>query len=156
MSFLSFSSPLGDITLFEHNEALVAMDWGRAPGGTETPFLLDVRRQLEDYFDGHRTTFSVTLDPAGSAFQKKVWAAIRQIPYGHVSTYGTLAHEVDSAPRAVGGACGRNPIPIIVPCHRVLAANGALGGYSGLNGLETKRFLLGLEGWSGQPDGHDL
>ncbi|MDR3439602.1 methylated-DNA--[protein]-cysteine S-methyltransferase [Telmatospirillum sp.] len=147
MSHLSFPSPLGDITLFEYQDALVALDWGRVDGGEETSLLATARQQLDDYFDGKLRRFSLPLAPDGSAFQKKVWTAIERIPYGQVSSYGSLAHEVDSGPRAIGGACGRNPIPIIVPCHRVLGSGGSLGGYSGLDGLETKRFLLSLEGW---------
>lgn len=147
MSHLSFKSPVGDLTLFEHHDSLVALDWGWVEGGNETELLAAARRQLEEYFDGERKTFDLPLAPDGSAFQKKVWSALQSIPYGSVLNYGMLAHQLGSAPRAIGGACARNPLPIIVPCHRVLAANGALGGYSGMDGIDTKRFLLALEGW---------
>ena len=150
MSHYSFTSPLGDLTAFEHKGKLVALEWGRVDGGSDVPVLRTTEAQLDEYFDGQRKTFDLPLDPDGSSFQRKVWSALRRIPYGSVSSYGTLAHEVDSAPRAIGGACGRNPLPIIIPCHRVVAAGGSLGGYSGFDGLETKRFLLALEGWTGQ------
>ncbi|HSV28519.1 MAG TPA: MGMT family protein, partial [Candidatus Omnitrophota bacterium] len=83
--------------------------------------------------------------PMGTPFQMKVWAALAAIPYGKTRTYGDLALEFGTAPRALGGACGRNPLPILVPCHRVLATNRTLGGYSGMDGVETKEFLLRLE-----------
>lgn len=141
-------SPVGTLTLFEDQDALVALDWGWVEGGTETPLLEAARQQLEDYFAGQRQDFALPLAPHGTAFQQKVWTAMAAIPYGQTRTYGQLAGLLGTAPRAVGGACGRNPLPIIVPCHRVLAAQGRLGGYSGLDGLESKRFLLTLEGWT--------
>lgn len=146
MPYLSCSSPLGDLTLFEEDGAIVALDWGSAEGGAETPLLKKAVDQLEAYFDGSRESFDLPLNPFGTAFQKKLWKALSDIPYGHTLTYGELAHKIDSGPRAIGGACGRNPIPIIIPCHRVLASNGKMGGYSGLGELDTKQFLLRLEG----------
>jgi methylated-DNA-[protein]-cysteine S-methyltransferase len=146
MSYYSFNSPLGDLTAFEENGDLVALEWGRVEGGHQTSVLRLAEQQLDDYFGGRRKSFDLPLAPDGTAFQKKVWAALQCIPYGSVSSYGHLAHDIDSGPRAVGGACGRNPLPIIIPCHRVLTVAGALGGYSGLDGLQTKRFLLILEG----------
>jgi methylated-DNA-[protein]-cysteine S-methyltransferase len=100
---------------------------------------------LEEYFAGTRRKFSVTLDPAGTPFQHRVWAALCEIPYGTTISYGELARRIGQpqASRAVGMANGRNPISIIVPCHRVIGANGTLTGYGG--GLERKRFLLALE-----------
>ena len=90
-------------------------------------------------------TKSLPLAPAGSPFEKRVWSAMQKIPYGETRCYGDLASDIRSAPRAVGGACGKNPIPIVIPCHRVLAKAG-LGGYSGAGGLDTKQALLRLEG----------
>lgn len=148
MSYLSFSSPLGILTVFAEGEALVSIDWGRAPetGAAQTPLLAEARAQLEAYFDGRLQVFDLPLAPAGTAFQKKVWKALQAIPYGLTLTYGELARKVKSAPRPVGGACGRNPIPIVIPCHRVLGADGALTGYSGGEGPATKEALLRLEG----------
>jgi methylated-DNA-[protein]-cysteine S-methyltransferase len=150
MSHVSFHSPLGDLTAFAEKGNLVALDWGRVESGAETDLLRETRRQLADYFAGRRKTFDLPLAPNGSVFQRKVWAAVCRIPFGSVSSYGGLAHQIDSAPRAVGGACGRNPLPILIPCHRVVAADGTLGGYSGFHGLDSKRFLLALEGWPGR------
>lgn len=102
-------------------------------------------RQLAEYFAGDRTSFDVPLAPVGNAFQQKVWALLRRIPYGQTRTYGQLAAELGDPglARAVGTANGRNPLSVIVPCHRVVGADGNLTGYAG--GLERKRFLLALE-----------
>ena len=148
MHYLSFSSPVGDLTLFEEDGKLISLDWGAVEGGVSSPLLEEAHRQLDDYFDGHRRSFDLLLAPMGTAFQRKVWRALQDIPYGSVSRYGELARLIDSGPRAVGSACGRNPLPIIIPCHRVIAADGSLGGYSGQDGLETKQFLLTLEGYT--------
>ena len=106
----------------------------------------DVRGQLAEYFAGDRTAFDLPLHPTGTAFQQRVWAALREIPYGETRSYGVQASAIGapvSASRAVGTANGQNPISIIVPCHRVIGANGALVGYGG--GLPAKRWLLGHE-----------
>lgn len=139
-------SPVGTLTLTERAGALVALNWGKQGTQTPTPLLKRAAEQLRAYFAGALTDFDLPLAPDGSDFQKKVWARMAQIPYGKLMTYGALAHTIHSAPRAVGGACGRNPIPIILPCHRVLAADGSLTGYSGAGGTDTKRLLLHLEG----------
>lgn len=145
MPQLSFLTPLGALTLTEEDGAIVALDWGRGRDQEETPLLVAAREQLQDYFDGQRTDFDLPLAPFGSAFQQKVWAALRAIPAGETRSYGDLALQLGSAARAVGQANGRNPIPIIIPCHRVVGAGGALGGYSGGEGAITKRYLLDLE-----------
>ena len=105
-----------------------------------------LRRQLDEYFDGRRREFDVPLAPAGTPFQQEVWAALLDIPYGATASYGEVAEAVGrpSAMRAVGGANGANPVPILIPCHRVIAADGTLGGFGG--GLERKVLLLELEG----------
>jgi methylated-DNA-[protein]-cysteine S-methyltransferase len=149
MAYLSVPSPIGDLTLFEEDGKLISLDWGAVEGGEETPLLLEAARQLDAYFDGTLKEFTLPLDPAGTAFQKKVWAAMEKIPYGAVRRYGDVAEELASGPRAVGGACGKNPIPVIIPCHRIIASDGTLGGYSGQDGIDTKRFLLTLEGIEG-------
>ena len=146
MNYRSIHSPLGELTLFEEDGKLVALDWGWVEGGGDAPVLTAARQQLDAYFDGRRRQFALPLALDGTPFQQKVWAALRRIPYGEVLNYGALAAQIGSAPRPVGGACARNPLPIIVPCHRVMAADGGLGGYSGLDGVNTKRFLLALEG----------
>lgn len=148
MPQLSLHSPLGDLTLTEEDGAIVALDWGRAPKEFqgETKLLTRAKNQLDAYFAGARQKFTLPLRPAGSAFQQSVWAAMQAIPYGQTLTYGEIAQQVEGSARAVGTACGANPIPIIIPCHRVLAAGGRLGGYSGDGGATTKRSLLRLEG----------
>lgn len=142
---LTIPSPVGDLTLAEEDGALVSIAWGGARQGNGSPLLAEAARQLDAYFAGARQNFDLPLNPAGSPFEQRVWTAMRRIPYGKTQCYGEFAEAIGSAPRAVGGACGRNPIPIVVPCHRVLAKTG-LGGYSGDGGLKTKQTLLSLEG----------
>jgi methylated-DNA-[protein]-cysteine S-methyltransferase len=146
MTQLSMHSPVGDLTISEDGGAVVSLDWGWGALQTETPLLREAKRQLERYFDGGLEQFELPLRPYGTTFRKQVWDAMLRIPYGSTQTYGKIAADVGSPARPVGGACGANPIPIIIPCHRVLGANGALGGYSGEGGTETKAFLLRLEG----------
>jgi methylated-DNA-[protein]-cysteine S-methyltransferase len=151
--FTEFSSPIGTLELRGTETALtgVFMDGHRheaprAEGAVrDAEPLREARQQLEEYFAGERRAFSLTLEPAGTEFQQRVWQALRAIPYGGTISYGELASRIGSprAVRAVGLANGRNPISIIVPCHRVIGADGSLTGYGG--GLERKRFLLALE-----------
>ena len=145
MPSISFHSPLGMLTLSEEDGVLVSLDWGQAPKNESTPLLENGRRQIDEYFDGVRTVFDLALDPHGTVFQQKVWKALQAIPYGCVQSYKDVALAVGSGPRAIGGACGRNPLPIIIPCHRVVASNGAMCGYSGMDGVDTKQYLIDLE-----------
>ncbi len=149
MPTLNVASALGPLTLVERDGALVRLGWDDAPdelpAGGPTPLLREAAAQLAAYFAGTLTAFDVPLAPAGTGFQKRVWQAMREIPYGETWTYGGLAKRAGTVPRAVGGACGANPIPVIIPCHRVLAANGGAGGYSGKGGLKTKALLLDIE-----------
>ena len=140
------TSPLGPMTISEQNGAIIALDWRSEPASDPTPLLRRAAKQLAEYFAGKRHSFDLPLAPQGTAFQQKVWKRMAKIPYGKAITYGDLAHAVGSAPRAIGGACGRNPIAIILPCHRVIGGSGALTGYSGAGGVNTKQFLLELEG----------
>jgi methylated-DNA-[protein]-cysteine S-methyltransferase len=146
MAHLSLHSPLGALTVFEDAGAVVVLEWGRAPAAETSPLLDEAKRQLDSYFGGRLRVFDLPLQPRGTPFQEDLWRLLAKIPYGTVLTYGALATRLKSAPRAVGGACGKNPIPILIPCHRVLAAGGFLGGYSGGTGIETKRALLRHEG----------
>jgi methylated-DNA-[protein]-cysteine S-methyltransferase len=146
MAHLSLHSPLGALTVFEDAGAVVVLEWGRAPAAETSPLLDEAKRQLDSYFGGRLTVFDLPLRPRGTPFQEGLWRLLAKIPYGTVLTYGALATRMKSAPRAIGGACGSNPIPILIPCHRVLAAGGFLGGYSGGTGIETKRALLRHEG----------
>lgn len=146
MPQLSLHAPIGDLTVSEDAGVIVALDWGWGAVQTETPLLRNTVDALQAYFDGESADFDIPLAPAGTAFQEGVWHALRQIPYGRTLSYGALARRLGTASRAVGGACAANPIPILIPCHRVVTADGALGGYSGEGGLDAKAALLRLEG----------
>jgi methylated-DNA-[protein]-cysteine S-methyltransferase len=145
MPSLSIPSPVGQLTIDEEDDAIVAIRWADEPAGNGSPLLAEAARQLDAYFAGQRSHFDLPLAPAGSSFEARVWSAMQLIPYGETRSYGDLASMIGSAPRPVGRACGHNPIPIVIPCHRVLA-RGGLGGYSGQGGLATKQSLLTLEG----------
>lgn len=138
-------SPLGMLTVFEEDGFIVRLRWGKGAEDS-TPLLEAARVQLTDYFAGRLTTFHLPVAPKGSDFEHVVWAELGRIPFGRTLTYGDLAARVNGVARAVGGACGANPIPIIIPCHRVLATGGGMGGFSAPGGVETKRRLLELEG----------
>ena len=140
-------TPAGPLLIVESGGKIAEI---RFAAGTEsdrddTPLLRRVTEQITEYFAGARRHFDLPLAPAATAFQARVRAAMQDIPYGQTRSYGELAHSAGGAPRAIGQACGANPLPLVVPCHRVVAANG-LGGYSGGKGLATKRALLALEG----------
>ena len=141
----SLHTPLGALTVSEEDGAIVALDWGQGRDREETPLLRRAADQLQDYFDGLRTDFDLTLKPMGSPFRLRVWEALRAIPHGETRSYADLARVLGTASRAVGGANGANPIPIIIPCHRVIGAGGTIGGYTGEGGIATKRWLLALE-----------
>ncbi|TNE35666.1 MAG: methylated-DNA--[protein]-cysteine S-methyltransferase [Alphaproteobacteria bacterium] len=147
MAQLSMHSPIGDLTVSEENGFIVSLDWGWVSDKwqTETPLLRAAIDQLDRYFDGELAAFDLPLDPAGTEFQKQVWAEMLKIPAGETKSYGEVAKLLGSAAQAVGSACGANPIPVIIPCHRILAAEKEMGGYSGDGGVETKKALLRLE-----------
>jgi len=145
MPQLSLLTPCGELTISEENGAIVALDWGQGRDQQPTPLLQRARSQLQDWFDGRRRSFDLPLAAAGTPFQQRVWAGLRNIPFGQTRSYGELAHLLGTAPRAIGQAMGANPLPILIPCHRVLAARGAIGGYSGHDGVTTKRLLLSHE-----------
>lgn len=150
----TLASPLGPLLLASDGTALTGL-WlegqryfaaGLDPAAQEAPALpvfRETERWLRDYFAGRRPPALPPLAPAGSAFRQAVWKKLLEIPYGQTCTYGALASELGSSPRAVGSAAGRNPISILIPCHRLLGADGSLTGYAG--GVEKKRFLLALE-----------
>ncbi len=144
MPQLSLHTPVGDLTVSEEAGRIVAIDWGWGRDQTETLLLRRARAQLDAYFDGDPVDFDLPLAPAGTFYRQRVWAALRRIPLGEVRTYAEIAREAGGAPRSVGGANASNPIPIMIPCHRVVATGG-IGGYSGGDGLDTKRALLAIE-----------
>ena len=148
----TIATPIGDLTVVASALGIRAVRWGREPehgGSTLDQAALDhlnrAIEQLEEYFRGERSEFDIRLDLEGSEFQRLVWRALAAIPFGETRSYGAVARAVGrpSAARAVGAATGRNPAPIIVPCHRVVGASGALTGFAG--GLDTKRALLAHE-----------
>ena len=156
MIYTTMSSPIGELLLLGDGEVLhgLHMQAGRHPLRIQPRWqrddsaFADVRRQLEEHFSGERTSFDIAMHLEGSAFQRTVWHALTQIPYGETISYGELARRIGrpDLARAVGTANGQNPIAVIVPCHRVIGANGKLVGYGG--GLENKRLLLDLEAGS--------
>lgn len=148
MYHLLLQSPVGPLTLSGTAEAVTALSFGAAPGAEEDacPLLEQAARELEEYFQRRRRRFTVPLAPAGTPFQQRVWAELRKIPFGATASYGEIAARIGNprACRAVGMANHRNPIAILIPCHRVVGRSGGLVGYAG--GLEIKRALLELEG----------
>ncbi len=157
LRFTTMPSPIGQLTLVASDTGLTAILWADtdpddvhlrgAIEDRDDPILTAVARELTAYFDGTLTTFTVPLDFRGTDFQKSVWAALLTIPFGETRSYGDVARQIGrpSACRAVGAANGRNPIPIIAPCHRVIGSNGALTGFGG--GLDVKALLLKIEGY---------
>lgn len=146
------TSPVGPLELAADGGALTKVhfhDVAPEPtgdNGESVPVLVEARRQLEEYFAGERHDFDLPLAGVGTAFQQRVWSQLREIPFGQTASYGDIASSLGMPPggsRAVGLANGANPIAIVVPCHRVIGANGTLTGYAG--GLERKRYLLDLE-----------
>ncbi len=145
----TYETKIGKITITECDSQLISIDFGESnPKDSnilETPFIKEVQKELEEYFNGTRKTFQLPLALKGTPFQQEVWKALMTIPYGETMTYKQIAEAIGNpkACRAVGMANNRNPIPIIIPCHRVIGSNGALVGYGG--GLHIKEMLLEME-----------
>ena len=142
---LNVDSPLGPLTLTATDDAITRLGWDDGADRAPSPLLRKAADQITAYFSGNLQAFALPLHAAGTDFQKRVWSAMAEIPYGETRTYGELASLLGTGARAVGGACGANPIPIIVPCHRVVGAADTPGGYSGKGGLSTKYDLQALE-----------
>lgn len=145
---LTVSSPIGPLTLVEEDGALTRMNFGTEADGAErreTPLLHQAAQELAEYFRGERKRFTVPLRPEGSAFQLRCWQALLDIPYGETRTYAQQARAIGQAKacRAVGMGNHRNPLPVFIPCHRVVGKNGSLTGYAG--GLNAKQTLLNIE-----------
>lgn len=153
MNYDWMKSPVGELLVVADETALrmISFREGRYPGKVAEgwrrggPVVADVKEQLEEYFQGHRRGFDLPLAPSGTPFQLRAWRALQEIPYGGTCSYGEQARALGQprAVRAVGAANGRNPIPIVVPCHRVIGGDGRLTGYAG--GLDIKKFLIELE-----------
>lgn len=154
LHYKNMKSPIGEITLVSSDDALVALyvndeltpKKDLAKKNNTHEILILAEQQLNEYFQGRRKKFDLPLDPEGTEFQNKAWKALVSIPYGKVWSYGQQAESLKSpkAQRAVGGANGKNPIPVIIPCHRVIGSTGKLTGFSG--GMSMKVYLLKLEG----------
>jgi len=141
-----FHSPFGPFAIIEEGGLITRIDWA-SRRSDPTPLLREACRQLGEYFDGTRQVFDLPLD-FGGGFQEQMRRAMAAIAYGETRTYGDLARDLGRPAQAIGQACGANPIPILIPCHRVLGAN-TLGGFSAPGGVETKIALLKLEGAAG-------
>lgn len=150
----SITTPVGTLTLSSNGRAITRVTWFRAGddvGNADSdPILEAAKAEIDRYFSGRLTEFQTPVHLEGSPLQLSVWQAMRTIPFGQVLTYGDVAKAVGSEPQAVGTACGQNPIPVIVPCHRIVGAGGNLTGFSGGNGIETKAYLLDLESGQGR------
>jgi methylated-DNA-[protein]-cysteine S-methyltransferase len=173
MSYDEVESPIGPLVLGSAGNGLCQIEfgpftetvaklqkWSQRWYGTDVwvkdeSAFVEISGQFKQYFEGKRTVFDIKMDLKGTPFQVKVWQALNQIPYGTVCSYKDIGQAIESAKavRAVGGANNRNPIPIIIPCHRVIGANGTLVGYGG--GLHIKTYLLQLEGYATSPNGND-
>ncbi|MCH4071907.1 MAG: methylated-DNA--[protein]-cysteine S-methyltransferase [Pseudoramibacter sp.] len=143
-----FKPPFGLLLLESTEDVLLRVRWVKSKDVPETetrPILEETKKQLQEYFDGKRQNFDLSFNARGTAFQKKVWKVLRQIPYGEIKSYKDIADAINNptAPRAVGRANNKNPLNIIIPCHRVIATSGLLTGYAG--GVEIKKKLLELE-----------
>lgn len=155
----NYASPLGGMTLVSDGTALVGLYFDGQKYAAEgldathtqknLPIFKEVRRWLDVYFSGRKPDFTPPIAPAGTAFQQSVWEILRTIPYGETTTYGAIARRIEQntgcrmSAQAVGGAVGRNPISILIPCHRVVGTNGSLTGYAG--GIDKKAYLLRIE-----------
>jgi len=145
VNIAAVDTPIGRLGLVEEGGVIIRLLWQAEDEGERTEVLEEGLRQLEEYFAGTRETFDLPLAPAGSDFQQQVYRAMQAIPFGETRSYGDIAKDLGSPAQPVGQACGANPIPVIIPCHRVVGTNG-IGGFSGAGGVEMKIKLLKLEG----------
>lgn len=151
MKYVKYTNTkIGNMAIIEENNSIIEIQMNKKIeeqiSQKDTPLLKETEKQLLEYLEGKRKVFQVPLNPKGTKFMKEVWTALQEIPYGETKTYGQIAQRIGKpkAARAVGMANHRNPIPIIIPCHRVIGSNGKLVGYA--LGMEKKEFLLTLEG----------
>ncbi|WP_371168635.1 methylated-DNA--[protein]-cysteine S-methyltransferase [Aliiroseovarius sp. 2305UL8-7] len=149
MDIAVVDSPVGRLGVVDEGGSITRLIWHATPQGNLTPVLAEAQAQLGAYFEGRLTRFDLPTRVHGSDFQRAVCDAMSAIPYGETLTYGDIAKMTGNSAQAVGNACGGNPIPIIIPCHRVMGAGGKLVGFSGSGGVETKVQLLRLEGAAG-------
>lgn len=151
VTYTVVDSPIGELTITAEGEAVTGVHFAgtvgdpASLGNRHDHGFREVTRQLREYFAGQRTYFDLPLEPRGHDFERRVWEVLRTIPYGQTRSYGQIAEALGEpgAAQAVGAANGRNPLPVLIPCHRVIGADGSLTGFAG--GLDRKRFLLRLE-----------
>jgi methylated-DNA-[protein]-cysteine S-methyltransferase len=151
---LNINTPVGTLSLWSSGEAIIKVSWQENDTGAiiddPDPVCSEAAREITAYFARTLRNFCVTTSIKGSSLQISVWDAMTKIPFGSVLTYGDIARSIGSEPQAVGTACGQNPIPVIIPCHRIVGAAGKLVGFSGGKGIETKAYLLDHESGQGR------
>ena len=141
---INIETPIG-LLYARGQDAITHLGWARKVDSSPNTLLREAQRQIQAFFLGELRLFYLPLSPKGTPFQLRVWRSLGSIPYGNTVSYGAVSATLSTSARAVGGACGANPIPLIIPCHRVVGQNGFLTGYSGGRGLKTKEALLLLE-----------
>lgn len=144
MGFISFHSPIGDLSIAEENNFIVSLDWGWGNFEEKTPLLKEAKNQITAYFNGQLKKFDLPIQPSGTIYQKKVWKILQTIPFATTKFYSELANIAGGSARSIGNANAANPIPILIPCHRIIGKHN-LGGYSGGEGIKTKTYLLNME-----------
>lgn len=141
-----FKTALGNISIFSRNEKIISINFTiKNTKKSNSVILNQAKNQIEEYIFGKRKIFNIKINPEGTIFQKNVWKQLSKIPYGKTLTYLKLANILNTSPRAIGNACGKNPLLIAIPCHRVLSSNNKLTGFSALGGIITKKKLLKIE-----------
>ena len=145
MNILSFYCSLGWITLFEKNNSITYIKFGKNKNKGKNSTLINLKKQIIEFSKGKRKKFTVKLHIEGSVLQKKIWNKLRNVSYGTTKTYGDIAKELGTSPRYVGNVCGQNNHLLVIPCHRIVRSDGTLGGFSGLGGLKLKNKILKLE-----------
>ena len=145
MNILSFNCSLGWITLFEKNNSITSIKFGKNKNKGKNSTLINLKKQIIEFSKGKRKKFTVKLHIEGSVLQKKIWHKLRNVSYGTTKTYGDIAKELGTSPRYVGNVCGQNNHLLVIPCHRIVRSDGTLGGFSGLGGLKLKKKILKLE-----------
>ena len=145
MNTLSFKSSIGWIAISEENNLITSIKFGKKKNRGKSQVLTKLKKQILEFIIGKRTKFSIKLHLEGSILQKKIWKQLSKIDYGNTKTYGDIARLLQTSPRYVGNVCGQNNHLIVIPCHRVIRSDGALGGFSGIGGIKLKQKILNLE-----------
>lgn len=146
MPSISLNTFIGQLIITETKGNISSLSWGKTKTDKSSTLLQYAKKQLKEYLKGERKIFDLPLDPQGNSDMRHIWLEISRINWGQTLTYGEVGKNTKHSPRLIGRACSLNPIPIFIPCHRILAAGSRIGGYSGYGGLKTKKKLLYLEG----------